>query len=142
MTHLLDTDTLSIWQSGTGIEHANLVRNLAAHPTADVGVSIISFHEQTLGAHAYVNRARTGADLVRGYELFEQARHWFGQLVVVPFDDPAAAVFDNLRALNLRIGTMDLRIAAITLSRDLTLVTRNVAHFGRVPGLRTEDWTQ
>ena len=34
---------------------------------------------------------------------------------------------------------MDLRIAA--LARNLTLVTRNLSGFGRVPNLKTEDWT-
>lgn len=142
MTHLLDTDTLSIWQRGTGPEYANLVLHLSAHPPADIGVSIVSFHEQAVGAHTYLSRARTSADLVRGYEIMEQVRHWFAHLNLIPFDDPAAAVYDNLRAANPRIGAMDLRIAAIALSRDLTVVTRNLADFSRIPGLRTEDWTR
>ena len=29
---------------------------------------------------------------------------------------------------------------AIAIANDLTLVTHNVAEFGRVPGLRFEDW--
>ena len=31
-------------------------------------------------------------------------------------------------------------IAAIALSRDMTVVTGNVRHFGRVPGLGVENW--
>lgn len=36
---------------------------------------------------------------------------------------------------------MDLRIAAIAVSRNLVLLTRNVADFGKIAELRTEDWT-
>jgi tRNA(fMet)-specific endonuclease VapC len=60
---------------------------------------------------------------------------------VIPFDAAAAAVFDGLVAQRVRVATMDLRIAAIALSRGMVLVTRNVSDFGKVPGLQTEDWT-
>jgi tRNA(fMet)-specific endonuclease VapC len=35
---------------------------------------------------------------------------------------------------------MDLKIAAIALANDVTLLTRNLSDFGKVPDLRTEDW--
>jgi tRNA(fMet)-specific endonuclease VapC len=60
---------------------------------------------------------------------------------VIPFDDDAAAMFDRLLAQRVRVATMDLRIAAIALSRGLVLVTRNSRDFGKVPGLQIEDWT-
>jgi tRNA(fMet)-specific endonuclease VapC len=36
---------------------------------------------------------------------------------------------------------MDLKIAAIVLSRDATLLSRNFTDFSRVTGLQVEDWT-
>ena len=36
---------------------------------------------------------------------------------------------------------MDLRIGAIALANDMTVLTRNLIDFGRVPNLTVEDWT-
>lgn len=140
MTHLLDTDTLSIWQIGSGPEYAILMLRMSAHLPSNLGV--ISFHEQTIGANAYLNRGRTGADFVAGYARLETLRHWYTALNIVLFDDAASAVFDQLKAAKIRIGTMDLRIAAIALSRKLVVVTRNNQDFSQVPGLAIEDWTR
>lgn len=66
----------------------------------------------------------------------------YGSANVLPFDVAAGNTLDRLVAARIRIGTMDLRIAAIALINQLVLVTRNVRHFGLVPGLVTEDWTK
>ena len=39
-----------------------------------------------------------------------------------------------------RIGTQDLKIAAIVLEQDALLLSRNTVDFERVPGLRVESW--
>lgn len=63
---------------------------------------------------------------------------------VLPFDERAAEVYGPLRAElereGRRLDEPDLRIASIALSRDLTVVTGNVRHFGRVPNLAVENW--
>jgi tRNA(fMet)-specific endonuclease VapC len=41
----------------------------------------------------------------------------------------------------IRIGTQDLRIAALVMANNGILVTRNRQDFERVPGLRFEDWS-
>ena len=60
---------------------------------------------------------------------------------MLPFGSRAAASLDGLTAQRVRLVAMDLRIACIALSRGLTVLTRNIRDFGRVPGLVTEDWT-
>ncbi len=48
--------------------------------------------------------------------------------------------YNSLLALRLNIGGMDLRIAAIALEENATVITRNLRDFGRVPGLACENW--
>ena len=141
MKYLLDTDHISFLQLRSGPEYAALSARMAQHPLADFTFSIVSFHEQVLGAHTFLGRARTTHDVIRGYTLLLEILQGFQPIPVLPFDSPAGAVFDGLRDQSVRIATMDLRIASIALSRGLILLTRNISDFGQVPGLRTEDWT-
>jgi tRNA(fMet)-specific endonuclease VapC len=114
---------------------------IARHAQTDFYVTIISFHEQILGWHSYINRAKDVAAVVRGYARLERILADFGNAQVLSFDEAAATVFDRLRLEGVRIGTMDLRVASIALSNDMTLLTRNLVDFRRVPALRVEDWT-
>jgi tRNA(fMet)-specific endonuclease VapC len=141
VTYLLDTDHLTILQRETGPEFATLRTRIAQCPPTERAFSIISLHEQVVGCHTYINRARTPEEVVRGYAMLAQVLHNFASAPVLPFDAAAARVCDALLAQRVRVGTMDLRIAAIALSRGLVVVTRNTGDFGRVPGLQLEDWT-
>jgi tRNA(fMet)-specific endonuclease VapC len=49
--------------------------------------------------------------------------------------------FRELREQKIPIGTQDLRIAAISLSENSILVTRNYRDFSQIPNLRLQDWT-
>jgi tRNA(fMet)-specific endonuclease VapC len=64
--------------------------------------------------------------------------------VSLPFTDAAAEIFGRIRAdvaaRGVMLGPYDLQIAAIALAENLTLVTHNIREFGRVTGLRIEDW--
>jgi tRNA(fMet)-specific endonuclease VapC len=61
--------------------------------------------------------------------------------VDTPFHEAADTMFRQLRAQRIRIGSQDLRIAAIALLSGFTVVTRNVRDFSQVLGLNVEDWT-
>ena len=107
-----------------------------------MGVSIVSYHEKFRGCHAKLNQARRPADLVRWYDKLLGIMDMFAGMNVIPFDSAAADELDRLVAVNLRVNAMDLRIASVALAINFVLVTRNVSDFGKVPGLRTEDWTK
>jgi tRNA(fMet)-specific endonuclease VapC len=141
MNYLLDTDHLSIIQRETGQDYINLINRMSQHLLSDFTVSIITLHEQLLGSHAYINRARTSDEVVKGYEIM--ARIWkdFTVLPIVLFDQTAASAFNSLRSQRIQLATMDMRIAAIALSCGLILLTRNSQDFGKVPKLTMEDWT-
>jgi tRNA(fMet)-specific endonuclease VapC len=138
---LFDTDHIRFLQRRSGPEYAALTARMALHAQADFALSVASFHERVLGGHTFLNRSRTTVDLIRGYSLLLEVLHIYRANPVLPFDATAASTFDGLQAQRLRVGTMDLRIASIALSRGLILLTRNMRDFGRVPGLLTEDWT-
>lgn len=141
MKYLLDTDHLSIVQRQTEPEYSTLLTRIAQHPPSDLACSIISVHEQVLGCHTYINQARRAEDVVRGYGMLAQVLQDFTEALVIPFDAAAATVFAELVTQRVRVGTMDLRIAAIAVSRGMVVVTRNARDFRKVPGLQIEDWT-
>lgn len=62
-------------------------------------------------------------------------------MIVLGFEAKAGAEFQRLKQAQVRIGTMDLKIAAVALANGATLLTRNAIDFGRVPGLSFEDWS-
>lgn len=138
---VLDTDHLTIAQQRATPAYEYLLQRVARHAPSAFFVSIISFHEQVMGWNAYLSRAPNTAAVVRGYERLGRVLENFTTAQVLPFDDAAATVFTDFRKRRVRIGVMDLRIAAIAFSRDMTVLTRNVSDFRRVPGLKVEDWT-
>jgi tRNA(fMet)-specific endonuclease VapC len=98
MKFLLDTDHISILQRQSGAEFAVLIGRIAQVPRADLAFCIVSFHEQVLGCNAYLAQAKTSADVVRGYRMFDRVLSAFAAAVVLPFDVNASVVFDGLVA--------------------------------------------
>lgn len=53
-----------------------------------------------------------------------------------------ARIRADLESKGARLEHMDLMIAATAIEKGYTLVTHNVRHYARIPGLKLEDWTQ
>lgn len=137
---LLDTNHISVWQRGEGAEYERLCARLEKHAGEHVFVSIVSFHEMVNGWNAYMSRRRGSEPLVRAYLEFESILRDFSAMQLLPFDRKAAEVLDQLTQQKLRVGSMDLRIAAIAIANQMILLTQNTVDFERVPGLQFEDW--
>lgn len=76
MKYLLDTDHISFLQRRSGSEFRRLTVRMASHLSSDFAVSIVSFHEQVIGAHDFINRTRTNRDMIRGYTF------WFNKVLI------------------------------------------------------------
>jgi len=87
--YLLDTDHLSIVQRQSAPEYARLMARIAQHPLEDLALSIISFHEQVLGCHTYINRARTPEHIVHAYAELETMQRSFCKMNILSFTEEA-----------------------------------------------------
>jgi tRNA(fMet)-specific endonuclease VapC len=139
-TLVLDTDHMSLLEWGSE-EAAPLRERLADCEEGDVATTIVSYEEQMRGWMAYLARARSLDKQVEAYRRLRSHLDNYRQIPVLDFDDQAAGIYLELRRARIRIGTMDLKIAAIVMSRDATLLSRNRRDFAKVPGLKVEDWT-
>lgn len=113
---------------------------IAAASDQPVTITIISVVEQFRGWAAEINTAKDVVQEVRCFKGLNQFVEILRGMTVVPFDDRAAGEFVRLRRQKLRIGTMDLKIAAIALATGALLLSANRRDFAKVPGLRVEDW--
>ncbi len=116
------------------------LKERAAACDADLMITVITPQEITQGWLAEINRRNAGTDQVHAYRRFLHSLLGFPKLTILPFDEDAARTFLGLQERRIRIGTMDLKIAAICMAHDATLLTRNLVDFEKVPGLRVENW--
>jgi tRNA(fMet)-specific endonuclease VapC len=134
---LLDTDHVSLHERG----HLPLRARLASFPPEEVAVSIVTVEEMLRGRLAILARRTAGEALVHAYTKLLETVRFFSTIPVVPFDMACEQQSQVLRAMRLRVGSRDLRIAATALVQNVVLITRNRRDFEQVPGLRLEDWS-
>lgn len=97
MTYLLETDHITLLMRQSGFAHATLRGRLDARQESEIGMSVVSFHEQMMGANAYVARNRR-LEILRGYELLSNLLNLYCPAQTLHFDDPAYAEFERLRS--------------------------------------------
>ncbi len=131
--YLFDTDTIS--QVMRREPPPRLMARYTATPTDQQFTSSISIGELFYGAFRS-NREETIVHQVESLIL--------QNFTVLPFDAEEARAYARIRVdlelRGMRLDDPDLRIVAVALVNDLTLVTGNVRHFARIPDLRIENW--
>ncbi len=113
-----------------------LIARFKAHNPDDFRMSAVVRAELIYGA-------RHSSRIAENLRLLDR---FLAPFISLPFDDASAEAYGQIRVELKRqgqpIGSNDLLIAASALAHDLTLITHNVREFGRVPGLKYEDWEE
>lgn len=134
---ILDTDHFSLLQRG----HLGIRQRISKVKAQEIAITIISAEEQIRGRLSIIRRASFTQDLILTYRRLKELLDDLETLNVLDFILEVSPIYDDLIRQKIRIGTRDLRIAAIALAVKGTLVTRNLRDFEQVPGLKVEDWT-
>jgi tRNA(fMet)-specific endonuclease VapC len=135
VTYVLDTNAVSALIKGTPA----VVERLAATARAGVAIPQPVLAEIAFGIER-LPRSKRRTSLHARFDLV------CAELPRAEWTDAVSQAFGRIKATLKRRGTriedFDAAIAAHALSLEATLVTANLDHMVRVPGLRVEDWSQ
>jgi tRNA(fMet)-specific endonuclease VapC len=134
---VFDTDHLSLQQRGNVL----LANRISQVPLDTLAVTIISVEEQLYGRLNQIRRSQNTEIMTVAYDDLQRTIRRFQSLRVLPFNAEAAQLYQGFLDQKIRIGSHDLRIAAIVLVHGGVLLTRNRRDFSKVPDLLIEDWT-
>jgi tRNA(fMet)-specific endonuclease VapC len=133
-TYLLDTNACIALINGTQVEVRRRFQRAVARDSVMLLSAIVAFelwYGVAKSQRKVVNTQRLEAFLA-------------GPLEWTPFDDDDARAAGDVRAeleaAGTPIGAYDVLLAAQARRRGATLVTSNVREFGRITGLKWEDW--
>ncbi len=137
--YILDTDCFSLWQ-----QHHPIVMQRVEANAKNIAVTIVTVEELIRGRFNVIRQASEPSQtdkLILAYTKLWDTLEDLKILNILKFDRNAGTICTEFRHQRIRIGTQDLRIAAIALANNAILVTRNYRDFSQVPGLVQEDWT-
>lgn len=131
--YLFDTDTLSniVKQRPSPL----LLEKLRNLPKAVQYTSAVNIGEIYYGVY----RSPKKEQILNAFE-----RYVFPNVNILAFDEKCGEIFGILKAdiekNGIGCSEPDLRIAAVAIYNNLTLVTGNTRHFEKLPGVRIQNW--
>jgi tRNA(fMet)-specific endonuclease VapC len=135
---ILDTDHFSELIRGT--KAGGILRDRLREVIEPFSITIITVDEGFRGWMAEIARARSSEARISNYGSLQTFTRTLSHWSILPWTADSERVLAFISATKPRIGTMDLRIAAIMLANDATLLSRNLRDFRRLPGLKVENW--
>ena len=130
MKYLLDTNTLIYYFKGLG----NVKERLLVCQPSEIVLSSVVYYELQVGILKSTSPQKRIAQLA----ILKNQVSW------VDFDEKSAEATARIRVelerIGKPIGSYDVQIAGMAVANDLILVTHNTGEFGRVSGLKLEDW--
>ena len=130
MKYLLDTNTFIYFFKGLG----NVKERLLACQPSEIVLSSVVYYELQVGILKSTSPQKRIAQLA----ILKNQVSW------VDFDEKSAEATAQIRVelerIGKPIGSYDVQIAGMAVANDLILVTHNTGEFGRVSGLKLEDW--
>ncbi len=127
---VLDTNTVIYFFQGKG----RVVERLLSTPPREVALPAFVVYELEVGTAKMDNPERRRRQME---ELMAATK-------VLPFGIEEARIGARIRVrlerVGMKIGPLDMLIAATALRHSAILVTHNVEEFGRVEGLTVRDW--
>ena len=140
MLVVLDTNHFTEFALGSPAGQRLLER--ANTHQAEVFSCVVAAEESLQGWMAFIRRHPAGTGQIEGYHRLQSCLETLAKFTMLPFDREAAELFEQLRDRFRRTGAMDLKIAAICLTHEATLLTRNISDFKDIPGLLLENWLE
>ena len=130
MKYLLDTNTLIYYFKGLG----NVKERLLVCQPSEIVLSSVVYYELQVG----ILRSTSPQKRIAQLAILKNQVSW------VDFDEKSAEATAQIRVelerIGKPIGSYDVQIAGMAMANDLILVTHNTGEFGRVSGLKLEDW--
>jgi tRNA(fMet)-specific endonuclease VapC len=136
--YILDSDTLTHLHAG----HPRVIKALQKLEDPEVVTTIVTKIELLRGRFEFLLKADDSTKLLKAQQLLLRTEELLSQINILALDETTVNQFDYLRNnRSLRkIGRADLLIASMALAKRATLVTRNLSHFKKVPGLKAVNW--
>ncbi|MGF1587602.1 MAG: type II toxin-antitoxin system VapC family toxin [Bacteroidales bacterium] len=128
---LIDTDILTHFLKGDPEVIQNLNNYLDYYDVLEI--NLISYYEILSGLSA--------KNAFKQISIFED---FVSENIILPLTEKSvkisAEIYGTLRKSGNKLDDIDVLIAGIAIENDMTLITNNVKHFSRIPGLKIENW--